>query len=193
MVRHAPHSTDRDARNAIRNISTADSPASILEFYHSARIIEVVDVFVLETPAATVLAYVRFKGEACYLAEMAMIPSLDILPIVSMLADAVANVTSKVEVFKSFLTDLRIGELIQIVERSIGANERTHLLMQTAFRLISGHELRSGRLYACNAFFDVERPRTVAPDIATSRTKIDRHKVSQADRFRAGLIHTPRQ
>ena len=147
----------------------------------------------LEAPAVTVLAYVRFEGKARYLAETAMIPSFDILPVVSTLADAVANVTEKVKVLKSFLTDLRIGKLIQIVEGSIGANERTHLLMQTAFRLVSGHELRGGRFYACDAFFDVERPRTVAPDIATSRTKIDRHKVSQADRFRAGLIHTPRQ
>jgi hypothetical protein len=104
---------------------------------------------VLETPAATALAYVRYKSEACYLAKATMIPSFDILPVVSVLADAVANVTEKVEVFESFLADLRIGELIQIVERSIRANERTHLLMQTTFRLISGHELGGGRYYAC--------------------------------------------
>ena len=83
----------------------------------------------------------RLKREASYLAQAAMIPSFDIQPVGSVLANAVANVTEKIEVLKSCLADLFIGEFMQVLKRGIGTNKRAHLPMQTAFRLMPGHEL----------------------------------------------------
>jgi tRNA G26 N,N-dimethylase Trm1 len=92
---------------------------------------------VLEAPTATVLTYMRLKGKASHLAQTAVIPSFDIQPIVSVLANAAANVAEKIEVLKSFLADLFIGEFIQIVKRGTRADKCKHLLVQTAFRYIA--------------------------------------------------------
>ena len=91
----------------------------------------------LEAPTATVLTYMRLKGKASHLAQTAVIPSFDIQPIVSVLANAATNVAEKIEVLKSFLADLFIGEFIQIVKRGTRADKCKHLLVQTAFRYIA--------------------------------------------------------
>lgn len=99
----------------------------------------------LETPTASGLTYMRFKGEASRLTQTTIILSFDIQAVIPALTNAVANVTKKVEVLESFLVNLFIGEFIHIVKRSVGVNKPAHLLVQTAFRVMSRRELWSNR------------------------------------------------
>ena len=50
----------------------------------------------LETPTASGLTYMRFKGEASRLTQTTMILSFDIQAVIPALTNAVANVTKKV-------------------------------------------------------------------------------------------------